>query len=130
VAPTVVSEQLELIPELECREESEYLVITRRLHAVREALASRYPNRVTVVDSSLTVTSGTGAIIIGTPDAWLSRHAMLEAKREGAVLVLDSCSVSELRSLRVRPGLFPHVDPGKILVMEPDGTVSREKFKY
>jgi S-DNA-T family DNA segregation ATPase FtsK/SpoIIIE len=130
VAPTVVSEQLELIPELECREESEYLVITRRLHAVREALASRYPNRVTAVDSSLTVTSGTGAIIIGTPDAWLSRHAMLEAKREGAVLVLDSCSVSELRSLRVRPGLFPHVDPGKILVMEPDGTVSREKFKY
>lgn len=129
VASSVISEHVVPVPYVECEEGCEYLIITRRLHTVRDALVSRYPNRVTMVDSVLTVIPGAGGILIGTPDAWLARQVLLQEKLDHAVLVIDSCSPSELRSLRLRPELFPHVELGKVLVVEPDGRASRSILK-
>lgn len=115
------------IPTVECQPGQEYVVITRRLNAVSKELSTRYPDRFATLDTGLTISSG-GGIYVGTPDAWLSRHAVLQEKLSHAVVVLDSCSPSELRSLRLSSRIFPYVEPGKVLLMEPGGLISRAQM--
>lgn len=126
---TPESARIDPTPELGFDEGTDYLVITRRLNQMRTFLRSRYPHRVSELGAPLRVTSGTGEILLGTPDAWLSHHHLLQEKLATAVLVIDSCSPSELRGLRVRPGLFPFVEEGKVAVITPTGHVHRALIK-
>lgn len=122
--PVATTPTTELVFEAGC----DYVVITRRLHEMRNLLAARHPDRISDLSSPLRVSSVTGEIVIGTPDAWLSQHHLLQEKLARAVLVIDSCSPSELRGLRVRPGLFPYVEQGKVAVMTPTGHVHRAQI--
>ena len=115
-------------PEMVFEAGRDYVVITRRLHEMRKLLAARHPDRICDLSSPLRVSSVAGEILVGTPDAWLSQHHLLQEKLATAVLVMDSCSPSELRGLRVRPGLFPYVEQGKVAVMSPTGHVHRAQI--
>jgi hypothetical protein len=81
---------------------------------------------VSDIGSELSVTTQREqSIIVGTPDEWLTRSALLNSLKQAAVLVLDGCTSSELRGLRLRSGIFPHAGYGKTLVIEPDGSTTR-----
>ena len=99
-----------------------YLVVTHRkrelLHAwQKETRLSDLGAEISVQDSQ--------AIVVGTPDEWMSQPALLAAHKHTNVVVLDGCTSSELRGLRLRSGLFPHTGYGKTLVVEPDGSTTR-----
>jgi hypothetical protein len=106
--------------------EASYVVITHRKRELLNSLGSTHASRVTDVASELSVTTSQGNdILLGTPDEWLARTTLLNSRKSDAVLVLDGCTTSELRGLRLRSGLFPHVGYEKTLVVEPDGSTTR-----
>ena len=113
-------------PRLTIREDSSYIVIT---HRPREFTANAQPEisgRLSDLGNELSVTTQSEyPIMVGTPDEWMSRSSLLSSLRHTAVLVLDGCTSSEFRGLRLRSGLFPHAGYGKTLVVEPDGSTTR-----
>lgn len=103
-----------------------YVVITQRKRDLLASLEQRARSRVSELSSELSVTTTLmSGIYVGTPDEWMSRMALLSALRSDAVLVLDNCTTSELRALRLRSGLFPHYGQDKTLVVELDGSTTR-----
>jgi len=113
-------------PRLSFQESYSYLVVT---HRKREFLSELHPEiarRITDLASDLSISpQSEHSIVVGTPDEWMSRSALLAALKHSAVLVIDGCTSSELRGLRLRSGLFPHAGYGKTLVIEPDGSTTR-----
>ena len=106
--------------------ETSYVVISHRKRELVSSLGTAQASRVTDVASELSVTTAQGNdILLGTPDEWLARTALLSSRKSDAVLVLDRCTTSELRGLRLQSGLFPHVVYEKTLVVEPDGSTTR-----
>jgi S-DNA-T family DNA segregation ATPase FtsK/SpoIIIE len=113
-------------PRLVFEQTSSYIVITQRRQLFLNQLLPEAASRVCNLGDELNVTSmGENTLYLGTPDEWMSRLAQLSTLRGNSVLILDGCSTSELRSLRIRPGLFPHLGYGKTLVVEPDGSTTR-----
>lgn len=103
-----------------------YIVITNRKQEFLNELKPVESGRASSVGAELSISPvHENPILVGTPDEWMSRSALLSSLRESAVLVLDGCSSSELRGLRLRSGLFPHAGYGKTLVVEPDGSTTR-----
>ena len=113
-------------PRLTFQESTSYLVVT---HRKREFVSASKPDKTTRFSdlaSELSVTTQSeNTIVVGTPDEWMSRSALLSSLKQSALLVLDGCTSSELRGLRLRSGLFPHAGYGKTLVVEPDGSTTR-----
>ena len=108
------------------KSEMSYVVVSHRKRELLNVLGSAHASRVTDVASELSVTTSQGNdILLGTPDEWLARTTLLNSRKSDAVLVLDGCTTSELRGLRLRSGLFPHVGYEKTLVVEPDGSTTR-----
>ena len=106
--------------------ETSYVVISHRKRELLNSLGSAHASRVADVASGLTVTTSLGNdILVGTPDEWMARAALLSSRNSVAVFVLDRCTTSELRGLRLQSGLFPHVGYEKTLVVEPDGSTTR-----
>ena len=106
--------------------ETAYVVITNRKREVLTSLAKEVRARVTDISTELSVTTSQSACIyVGTPDEWMAKASLLATHRAESVLVLDRCTTSELRGLRLRSGLFPHVGYEKTLVVEPDGSTTR-----
>jgi S-DNA-T family DNA segregation ATPase FtsK/SpoIIIE len=113
-------------PRLSFQEDCSYLVVTHRKRELLRAVSPELSGRVSDIGSELSVTTQREhAIIVGTPDEWLTRSALLNSLKQAAVLVLDGCTSSELRGLRLRSGIFPHAGYGKTLVIEPDGSTTR-----
>ena len=103
-----------------------YVVITHHTQGVLGEVSHEVSGRVIPLGAELSVTNtGVNSIWVGTPEEWMSRASLLNSLKSSAVLVLDECSSSELRGLRLRSGLFPHVGYGKTLVVEPDGSTTR-----
>lgn len=113
-------------PRLTFQASTSYLVVT---HRKREFVSTSKPDksiRFSDLAFELSVTTHSEySIVVGTPDEWMSRSALLSSLKQSAVLVLDGCTSSELRGLRLRSGLFPHAGYGKTLVIEPDGSTTR-----
>ena len=108
------------------RDESAYVVITHRKRELLAKLEKSLHSRVTDLASELSVTTAhSEGIYLGTPDEWMGRSSLLASLRSDAVLVLDGCTTSELRGLRLRSGFFPHVGYEKTLVVEPEGSTTR-----
>ncbi|MDH6424434.1 S-DNA-T family DNA segregation ATPase FtsK/SpoIIIE [Aurantimicrobium minutum] len=113
------------VEKLDFDENTSYLVVT---HRKRELLLAwqKEESRLSDIGAELSVqVQNSPSIVVGTPDEWMSQPALLEALKHSSVVVLDGCTSSELRGLRLRSGLFPHVEYGKTLVVEPDGSTTR-----
>ena len=109
-----------------CEEDCSYAVITHRKTSLISSLTKAYGDRVSALKSALTVSpSAHFPIVIGTPDEWMLNHAYLTEMREAGLLILDGCSPSEIRGLRLKSGLFPHAENDTALVVEPDGSTTR-----
>ena len=107
-------------------DESAYVVITHRKREMLAKLEKSLHSRVTDLASELSVTTAhSEGIYLGTPDEWMARSSLLASLRSEAVFVLDGCTTSELRGLRLRSGLFPHLGYEKTLVVEPEGSTTR-----
>jgi S-DNA-T family DNA segregation ATPase FtsK/SpoIIIE len=112
--------------ELVCEPESSYAVISHRTASVLTTLTQSYGDRVRLLGSELNVTVASSMpIIVGTPDEWMLNPAKFTEMRKQGTVIIDGCSPSELRGLRLRPGLFPHAENDTALVVEPDGTTTR-----
>mgnify|MGYP000300028383 FL=1 len=113
-------------PRLTFQESASYLVVT---HRKREFVSASKPDKSTrfsdLASELSVITQCANTIVVGTPDEWMSRSVLLSSLKQSAVLVLDGCTSSELRGLRLRSGLFPHAGYGKTLVVEPDGSTTR-----
>lgn len=112
------------IEKLDFDENTSYLVVT---HRKRELLLEwQEKSRLTELGIELSVhIQNSPSIVVGTPDEWMSQPALLGTLKHSSVLILDGCTSSELRGLRLRSGLFPHTAYGKTLVVEPDGSTTR-----
>ena len=101
-----------------------YLVVT---HRKRELLHAWHNEaRLRDIGAEITVhVPNSHSIAVGTPEEWMSSPTLLGTLKNSSVLVLDGCTSSELRGLRLKPGLFPHVEHGKTLVVEPEGSTTR-----
>lgn len=79
-------------------------------------------------ESPLTIDdSAPGTLIIGTPEAWLQRWALLTALRPAATLVFDRCSTSEFRRLSGLRQLPPALASGRghVWTLSPEGVSGR-----
>lgn len=113
-------------PHFSFTEDRSYLVVTHRKQEFLRLTNTEIAGRVSDLGSELSFTTqGEYSIVVGTPDEWMSRAALLSSLKQTAVVVLDGCTSSELRGLRLRSGLFPHVGYEKTLVVEPDGSTTR-----
>jgi DNA segregation ATPase FtsK/SpoIIIE, S-DNA-T family len=113
-------------PCLELALNQNYAIVTTRKVSVSTALSARHCVGMVDISSGLTVSSAGGSqILIGTPDEWMSQPTLWASARTSATLVLDECTTSQLRGLRVSSTLLPHVGHGKALVVEPDGSTTR-----
>ncbi|OUE27457.1 ESX-1 secretion system protein EccCa1 [Clavibacter michiganensis] len=70
-------------------------------------------------------------VVVGDPDAWLVRGALLADIRRTGSVVLEGCAARDVRTLlRVRqvpPPLAPV--PGRIWLVTPDGAVERRSWR-
>ncbi len=117
--PVVQAEKLDL------DENTSYLVVT---HRKREILLAWKKEEARLRDLGAEISvqvQNSPCIVVGTPDEWMSQPALLGALKHSSVVVLDGCTSSELRGLRLRSGLFPHTGYGKTLVVEPGGSTTR-----
>ncbi|MEG0299212.1 MAG: hypothetical protein RR609_06505, partial [Aurantimicrobium sp.] len=113
------------VEKLDFDENTSYLVVT---HRKRELLLAwqEEESRLSDLGEGISVqVQNSPSIVVGTPDEWMSQPALLGALKHSSVVVLDGCTSSELRGLRLRSGLFPHTGYGKTLVVEPDGSTTR-----
>ncbi|AXE54838.1 FtsK/SpoIIIE domain-containing protein [Aurantimicrobium sp. MWH-Uga1] len=112
--------------EMICEENRSYAVITHRKTSLISHLTNAYGDRVSALKSALAVSSSARSpILIGTPDEWMLNHAQLTEICEAGLLILDGCSPSEIRGLRLKSGLFPHTENDTALVVEADGSTTR-----
>ena len=117
--PVVQAEKLDL------DENTSYLVVT---HRKREILLAWKKEEARLRDLGAEISvqvQNSPCIVVGTPDEWMSQPALLGALKHSSVVVLDGCTSSELRGLRLRSGLFPHTGYGKTLVVDPGGSTTR-----
>ena len=117
--PVVQAEKLDL------DENTSYLVVT---HRKREILLAWKKEEARLRDLGAEISvqvQNSPCIVVGTPDEWMSQPALLGALKHSSVVLLDGCTSSELRGLRLRSGLFPHTGYGKTLVVEPGGSTTR-----
>lgn len=112
------------VEKLDFDENTSYLVVT---HRKRELLVEWLEeSRLSDIGTEMTIqVQNSPSILVGTPDEWMSQPALLGTLKHTSVLVLDGCTSSELRGLRLRSGLFPHAGQGKTLVVEQDGSTTR-----
>ncbi len=113
------------VGKFEVDENTSYLVVT---HRKRELFLAwqKEEFRLSDIGAELSVqVQNSQSIVVGTPEEWMSQSGLLGALKRSCVVVLDGCTSSELRGLRLRSGLFPHAGYGKTLVVEPDGSTTR-----
>lgn len=113
------------VEKLDFEENTTYVVVT---HRKRELLLAWKKEKARLRDLGAEISvqaQNSASIVVGTPDEWMSQPALLGTLKHSSVVVLDGCTSSELRGLRLRSGLFPHTGYGKTLVVEPDGSTTR-----
>ena len=68
-----------------------------------------------------------GEALVGDPDEWQSRFGLVAAIRERADLILDDCSLADVRLLTRSRQLPPPLAPGRGLAwrLRPDGALER-----
>lgn len=113
-------------PPLELVLTRSYALVTTRKVSLSAALSAQHSSRMVEISTGLTVSSaGDTQILMGTADEWMSQPSLWASARASSTLILDECTTSQLRGLRISSTLLPHVGHGKALVVEPDGSTTR-----
>lgn len=95
------------------------------------AVARSVPGRVRMLSS---VTGdpdlAPGEVLVGDPDEWQSRFGLVAAIRDRADLILDDCSLADVRLLTRSRQLPPPLAPGRGLAwrLRPDGALERVRL--
>lgn len=110
-----------------------YIIVTHRVRQVIRQIIEQGVPRDALHDVGLPITVEASnpahpRIYVGDIDSWQAKYNLLGTLRREATIIVDGCTPSEVRSLRLHRGLLPYSAPGRALAVTPDGHIHRREL--